>query len=162
MAVKPVPDGYHRAKAYHTVQPYIMIDGVVAAIAFYQKAFGASERLCMKHPDGRVAHAEIQIGDSVIMMSDDSPEMDCYSPKHFGGSPVTLMLYTEDCDAVYKQAIAAGATSVREPADQPYGDRMCGVLDPFGYKWWIGTHIKDMSKEELEKPGLPASNGQSV
>ncbi len=144
MPVKPIPDGYH------SIQPYMMIDGVVAAIEFYKKAFGATERLCMKLENGRVTHAEIQIGDSVIMMSDGSPEMDAYPPKHFGGSPVALLIYTEDCDAMYRQAIASGAKGIREPADQAYGDRMCGVADPFGYKWWIATHIKDMSTQELE------------
>ena len=147
MTVKPIPDGYH------SIQAYLMIDSVVAAIEFYKKAFGAAERQCMKQKDGRVAHAEIQIGDSVIMMADEAPEQDAYAPKHFGGSPVTLLIYTPDCDAMYRQALASGAKSVREPADQPYGDRMCGVADPFGYKWWIATHIKDMSKQEMEALG---------
>jgi PhnB protein len=141
---KGVPDGYH------SVQAYIILDGAARAIEFYKKAFGATERLCMKGPDGRVGHAEIQIGDSVIMMADESAQMDAFAPAHFGGSPVTLMIYTGDCDAMYKRALGAGATSVREPADQPYGSRMSGVKDPFGYRWWIATHIKDMSKEELE------------
>ena len=141
-----IPDGYH------SVQPYLMFDEAAKAIEFYKNAFGASERLCMKKKDGRVGHAEIQIGDSCIMMADESAEMDAFPPVHFGGSPVSLLIYTEDCDAMYRQALEAGAKSVREPADQPYGDRMAGVLDPFGYKWWIGTHIKDLSKEELETP----------
>ena len=145
MAVKPIPDGYH------SIQPYLMIDGAAKAIEFYKKAFGATERLCMKQPDGRVGHAEIEIGDSCIMMADENAQMQAFAPGHFGGSPVTLLLYTEDCDAMYNRAIAAGAKSVREPADQFYGDRMAGVEDPFGYKWYIATHIKDVSKEELEK-----------
>ncbi len=144
MAASPVPAGYH------SIQPYLMVDGAIAAIEFYEKAFGATERLCMKQKDGRVGHAEIQIGDSCIMMADENGEMQAFAPGHYGGSPVALLIYTEDCDAMYHRAIAAGARSVREPADQPYGDRMCGVLDPFGYKWWIATHIKDMSREELE------------
>ena len=146
MTVKPIPDGYH------SVQPYLMIDGVAKAIEFYKKAFGATERLCMKQPDGRVGHAEIEIGDSCIMMADENPEIKAFATTHYGGSPVSLLLYTEDCDAMYKRAIAAGAKSEREPADQFYGDRMSGVLDPFGYKWFIATHIKDVSKEDLEKP----------
>ncbi len=146
MAVKAIPDNYH------SVQPYLIFDDAAGATEFYKKAFGATLRLCMKGIDGKVGHAEIQIGDSCVMMADENPAMDAYPPSHFGGSPVTLMIYTEDCDAMYKTALAAGATSVREPADQPYGDRMAGVLDPFGYKWWIGTHIKDMTKEELETP----------
>jgi PhnB protein len=135
MAVKPVPDGYH------SVQPYLMINGVVKAIEFYAKAFNATERMCAKDEDGRVMHAEIQIDDSCIMMADESAEMKAFAPGHYGGSPVALLLYTENCDAMYQQAIAAGAKSVREPADQPYGDRSSGVEDPFGYKWWISTRI---------------------
>ena len=141
---KGVPEGYH------SVQAYIIVEGAARAIQFYKAAFGAMERLCMKEPDGRVGHAEIAIGDSVIMMADPNPQMDAFAPAHFGGSPVTLMIYAEDCDAVYKRALAAGASGVREPADQPQGDRMCGVKDPFGYTWWVATHVKDVSKEELE------------
>jgi PhnB protein len=146
MAVKSIPDGYH------SVQPYLMINGAAKAIEFYKNAFGATERLCMKQPDGRVGHAELQIGDSCIMMADENPQIEAFAPAHYGGSPVSLLIYTEDCDRMYRQAIAAGAKSEREPADQFYGDRMAGVKDPFGYKWFIATHIKDVSKEELEKP----------
>lgn len=129
-----------------------MINGAANAIEFYKKAFGATERLCMKQPDGRVGHAELQIGDSCIMMADENPQIEAFAPTHYGGSPVSLLIYTEDCDRMYRQAIAAGAKSEREPADQFYGDRMAGVQDPFGYKWFLSTHIKDVSKEELEKP----------
>jgi PhnB protein len=135
---------------YHSVQPYLMMKSCTEAIAFYAKIFGASERLCMKGPDGRIGHAEIQIGDSVVMMADEHPEIEAFSTEHYGGSPVSLMIYVEDCDATYKLALAAGAKSLREPADQFYGDRMSGVLDPFGYKWWIATHIKDVSAEEMQ------------
>lgn len=145
MAVKPIPDGYH------SIQPYLIIDGAAKAIEFYKKAFGATERLCMKQPDGKVGHAEIDIGDSCIMMADEHPQIKAFAPPHYGGSPVSLMIYTKDCDAMYKQALATGATSDREPTDQFYGDRMAGVVDPFGYKWYIATHIKDVSKEDLEK-----------
>jgi len=145
--VKPVPDGYH------SVQPYLIFDGAAAAIAFYVQAFGATERFRMPGKDGRIGHAEIQIGDSTIMLADEAPPMDAFSPEHFGGSPVSLLIYTADCDAVYAQALAAGAKSIREPADQPYGDRMSGVKDPFGYKWYIATHIKNMSNEELAALG---------
>ncbi len=146
MAVKLIPDGYH------SIQPYIILENASAAIEFYNKAFGATERLCMKQPDGRVGHAEIEIGDSVLMMADENPQIHAFSPRHYQGSPVSLMIYTENCDAMYHQAIAAGARSEREPADQFYGDRMAGVKDPFGYTWFIATHIKDVSKEELEQP----------
>jgi PhnB protein len=138
-----IPDGYH------SVQPYLMLNNCAEAIIFYTKAFGAVEKFRMPGPGGRIGHAEIQIGDSVIMMADDSPEMGARSVQHFGGSPVSLLIYTENCDAVYNQALAAGAASIREPADQPYGDRMAGVADPFGYKWYIATHIKDMSYAEM-------------
>jgi PhnB protein len=121
---------------------------------FYTQAFGARELLCMKGPDGLVGHAEMQIGDSHIMMADESPQMDAYGVKHYGGSPISLMLYTEDCDAMYAKALTAGAKSLREPADQPYGIRMSGVRDPFGYKWWIGTQIKVMSEREIQEATL--------
>lgn len=146
MTVKPIPDGYH------SVQPYLMFNGAAKAIEFYKNAFGATERLCMKQPDGRIGHAELQLGDSCIMLADENPQIEAFAPAHYGGSPVSLTIYTEDCDRTYHQAIAAGAKSEREPADQFYGDRMAGVQDPFGYKWYIATHIKDVSKEELEKP----------
>ena len=138
-SVIAIPDGYH------SIQPYLMFKNCAEAIAFCCKAFGAKEKLRMARPDGRIAHAEIQIGDSVVMMADEAPQIDAFSAEHFGGSPVPLLVYTEDCDGMYKQALSAGALSLREPADQPYGDRMAGVKDPFGYKWWIATHIKDMA-----------------
>ncbi len=134
---------------YHSVQPYIMLKNCAEAIPFYVKAFGAKEKFRMANPDGRIGHAEIEIGDSIIMMADEAPQLEAFSAEHFGGSPVSLLIYTEDCDALYAQALAAGAKSVREPADQSYGDRMSGVKDPFGYKWWIATHIKDMSFQEM-------------
>ncbi|MGH9407152.1 MAG: VOC family protein [Terriglobia bacterium] len=145
---KPIPDGYH------SVQPYLIIRNCAAAIDFYKNAFGASERLRMARPDSRVGHAEIEIGDCCIMMADEHPDLGALSPAHYGGSPVSMHLYVPDCDATYRKAIAAGATSVREPADQFYGDRMAGVLDPFGYKWFIATHTRDVSKEELENAGM--------
>ena len=138
---------------YHAVQPYLIVAGAEKALAFYASAFGAKQRLCMKGKDGRVGHAEIEIGDSCVMMADEHPEGEIFGPNHYGGSAARLMIYAADCDAVYNQALAAGATSVREPADQPYGDRMAGILDPFGYTWYIGTQIKQMSKEELENLG---------
>jgi PhnB protein len=142
--VKTIPDGYH------SVQPYLHIRGAAEALEFYKKAFAATERMRMPQEDGRIGHAEIQLGDSVIMLADEFPEKEIYSPKHFGGSAVSIMFYAEDCDATYKQALAAGAKSLREPADQFYGDRTAGVEDPFGFQWWIQTHIKDVSIEELQ------------
>ena len=141
--VNPIPEGCH------SVQPYMMFAGCVKAMEFYAKAFGAREVMCMKGPDGRVGHAEMQIGDSRIMMADEHPEIEAFGAAHYGGSPITLMLYPDDCDAMHAQALAAGAESLREPADQPYGSRMSGVRDPFGYKWWIGTQIESISVDEM-------------
>jgi PhnB protein len=143
---KSIPDGYH------SIQPYLMLDNCAEAIAFDARAFGAHERFRMPGKNGRLSHAEIQIGDSVIMMADESPEMEAFAVKHFKGSPVSLLIYTEDCDTMHRQALAAGAKSLREPADQPYGDRMSGVQDPFGYKWWIATHIKDVDFTDMTAP----------
>ena len=141
--VKPIPDGYH------TIQPYLVFKNCAEAIAFYTKAFGAKEKFRMPDAQGRIGHAEIEIGDSTIMMADEAPQVDAFSVEHFGGSPISLLIYTDTCDAMYSKALAAGAKSLREPADQPYGDRMSGVQDPFGYKWWIATHIKNVSYEEM-------------
>jgi PhnB protein len=143
--VNPIPEGSH------SVQPYMIFAGCEKAMQFYAKAFGAREVMCMKDSAGQVVHAEMQIGDCRIMMADEAPKMDAYAVKHYGGSPVSLMLYTEDCDAIYAQAVAAGAQVLRELADQPYGIRMGGVQDPFGYKWWIGTQIQAMSTGEMQE-----------
>src|SRR6201985_1345138 len=146
--VSPIPEGSH------SVQPYMMFAGCDKAMEFYAKAFGAREVMCMKGPDGMVGHAEMQIGDSHIMMADEAPQMDAYGVKHYGGSPISLMLYTDDCDAMYARALEAGAESLREPADQPYGIRMSGVRDPFGYRWWIGTQIQALSVGEMQEAAL--------
>ena len=145
--VKAIPDGYH------SIQPYLIFQNCAEAIEFYKKALGAKERFRMPDAHGRIMHAEIQIGNSVIMMADEAPQMDAFSPQHFGGSPVSLLLYTEDCDALYGRALTAGAESIREPVDQPYGDRMAGVKDPYGYKWYLATHIKDVSPEQMAANG---------
>jgi PhnB protein len=128
-------------QGYNTVQPYLMFNSAQEAMNFYAKAFGAKEKMCMKSPEGRVVHAEISIGDSVLMMADEHPEIGAYAIGHYGGSPVSLLIYVDDCDATYKEALAAGGTSEREPTDQPYGDRMAGIRDPFGYKWWIAHSL---------------------
>lgn len=133
---RKIPDGYH------AIQPYLMFEDCAEAMSFYTKVFGAKERLCMRSPEGsspaRIVHAEMVIGDSTIMMADENASIDAFAPAHYGGSPVSIMVYVSDCDATYTLALESSATSLREPADQPYGDRMAGVLDPFGYKWWIG------------------------
>jgi PhnB protein len=143
--VKPIPDGYH------SVTPYLIVDGAAAAIDFYKKAFGATEIFRMGAPGGRIGHAEIRIGDSHIMLADEFPEMDAKSPKIFGGSPISLLVYVENADAVVERAVAAGATLVRPVKDQFYGDRSGGVKDPFGHSWYVATHIEDVSPEEMKR-----------
>lgn len=143
--VKAVPEGYH------SLQPYLHVRGAAQAIQFYQRAFGATEIMRFAQPDGKIGHAELQLGDSVIMLADEVPERGIFSPAHLGGSAVSVMFYTEDCDAVYRRAIEAGAKSLREPADQFYGDRGAGVEDPFGFQWWISTHIRDITLDEMKK-----------
>jgi PhnB protein len=152
MAVKPIPEGYH------SVTPYLYVKGAAQAIEFYKRAFSATERMRIAQPDGRVGHAEIQIDDSVIMLSDEFLEMGASSPQSLGGSPVSIHLYVEDADAMFKQAIAAGAKVKRPVADQFYGDRLGGVEDPFGHIWWISTHKEDLSPEEIEKRAAGASH----
>jgi PhnB protein len=132
-------------RSYNTLQPYLIIKNCGVALDFYKAAFGATERMRATRPDGQIGHAEIQIGDTCLMMADEHPEIGAFSPDHFGGSPVSLHVYVDDCDTTFRRAIAAGAKQDREPADQPYGDRMAGVLDPFGYKWWIATAISSPS-----------------
>jgi PhnB protein len=140
--IRKVPEGYS------TLQPYIICTNSREMIAYLGKAFGGTERLVMNDDKGRVAHAEVAIGDSVIMMADEHPEIEAYAPSHYGGSPVSLMIYVNDCDTSYASAIAAGGTGFREPADQPYGDRMAGVLDPFGYKWFIAHSLAAQSNPQ--------------
>jgi PhnB protein len=143
--VKAVPEGFH------TVTPYLIIKGAAAAIEYYKKALGAKERMCMTQPDGRVGHAEVQIGDSVVMLADEFPEMNVRSPKSIGGSPVTIHLYVDDVDAVAKKAVAAGAKELTPVKDQFYGDRAGKFEDPFGHIWYISTHKEDLSPEEIQK-----------
>ena len=138
-------------QGYHSVQPYLMFKNCETAIIFYAKAFGATQKLCMKNPNGSISHAEIEIGDSVVMMADESPASDAFATEHYGGSPISLMIYSANCDATYQQALQAGAESLRVPTDQSYGDRMAGVRDPFGYKWWIGTPIPNASATEAAR-----------
>ena len=145
-SIKPIPDGYH------SVTPYLIIGKGRAneAIAFYTRAFNAKEVMRMPGPDGGVAHAEIQLGDSRIMLADQAPKLDAYGPDHFNGSPVTLHVYVPDVDATTKHAPAAGATVNRPLADQFYGDRTAGITDPFGHRWYFATHVRDVSQEEME------------
>jgi PhnB protein len=143
--VKPIPTGYH------AITPYLIIDGAARAIEFYQRAFDAKELMRIPAPKDRVGHAEIKVGDSVIMLADEHPEMDAYAPTHFNGSPVSLLLYVTDVDKQFKQALAAGATEVRPVADQFYGDRSGCLKDPFGHLWHLSTHKEDLSTEEINR-----------
>jgi PhnB protein len=145
--VKPVPDGYH------TATPYMIVQGGAQAIDFYKKAFGAEERFRMPGPDGKLMHAEIQIGNSIIMLGDECPEMGARSPQALGGSGVGLFLYVADVDAAFKRAVDAGATAKQPPTDMFWGDRYCKLSDPFGHEWSIGTHIEDVSPEEIDRRG---------
>jgi PhnB protein len=142
---KPIPEGYH------SLTPYLTVDGAARAIAFYQKAFGAREVLRLDGPGGKVGHAEITIGDSRLMLGDEFPELDARGPKAFGGSPVGLYLYVEDADAVVAKAVAAGATLTSPVTDKFYGDRSGSLTDPFGHHWFIATRKESLSAEELSR-----------
>src|SRR5262245_21958441 len=154
MAVKPIPEGYH------SVTPYLIVQGASEAIEFYKRAFGAVELFRMEGPDGRVGHAEIKIGDSPVMLADESPAHGARGPKTIGGSPVHLMIYIEDVDAVFPRAVEAGGTVVRPIQDQFYGDRSGTLDDPFGHQWTIATHKEDVPMEELQRRAAELAKGQ--
>jgi PhnB protein len=141
----------HVPEGYHTLTPYLIVDGAARAIDFYKKAFGAIEAMRLDGIGGKIGHAEIVIGQSRIMLADEHPEMDARGPKALGGSPVTLHLYVDDADAWMARALAAGATLKRPIADQFYGDRMGGVTDPFGYTWWLAMRKETLPAEELRR-----------
>jgi PhnB protein len=152
-SVKPIPDGYPR------VIPYLTIEGAAAAIEFYTKVFGATERVRMPGPDGKVGHAELEFGESVVMLADAFPEMGNPAPKALGGTPVTLMVYVEDVDATFEQALKAGATEDRKVENQFYGDRAGQIVDPFGHKWFVATHVEDVPPDEMAKRAAAAMGG---
>ena len=143
--VKAIPAG-HR-----TVTPYLASKNAAKALEFYKEAFGATEIYKLMMPDGRLGHAEIRLGDSVIMLSDEFPEYGGKAPETLGGSPVSIHLYVEDVDALFKRALAAGAKECKPVMDQFYGDRSGQLEDPFGHLWWVATHIEDVAPEEMEK-----------
>ena len=145
MPVKPIPAGYH------SVTPYLIVRGAAEAIDFYRKAFGAVELFRFPSPDGKIGHAEIKIGDSPIMMADEYPDMGYKGPQSIGGSPVSLMIYVEDVDSLFNQAVDAGATVKEALQDKFYGDRMGTVIDPFGHVWHLATHKEDVSMEEMQE-----------
>jgi PhnB protein len=142
--VKPIPEGYH------SLTPYLIVDGAVQALDYYKKAFGATELFRMEH-DGKIAHAEMKIGNSPFMLSDEQPEMGFRGPKALGGSPVGLMIYVEDCDTIFRQAIEAGGELQKDLQDQFYGDRSGTLKDPFGHVWTVATHKEDVTPEEIDK-----------
>lgn len=145
MAVRPIPEGYH------SVTPYLIVSDAQKAIEFYKRAFGAKEVLRLASPDGKIGHAEVKIGDSHVMLADEFPEMGAKSPQALGGSPVGLCIYLENVDAAFDKAIAAGGKVERPLADQFYGDRSGTLVDPFGHKWTLATHIEDVPQAEIER-----------
>ena len=145
MSVKPIPEGYH------TLTPFLTVRNAERAIEFYKQAFGAQERGVAKGPDGKVMHAELKIGDSVIMLSDEYPEFGSLSPQSVGGSPMGLHIYIENVDAAFDRAVKAGAQVEMPVMDQFWGDRYGKLKDPFGHKWSIATHVKDMSADEMKR-----------
>ncbi len=153
MTAKPIPDNYPR------VTPYLAIDGAAAAIDFYKKAFGATERMRMPGPEGKIGHAEIDIQGALIMLADEYSPMNFRSPKTIGGSPVLIDMYVSDVDAFFKRAKEAGVEVLREPTTQFYGDRSCSIKDPFGHLWSIATHVEDVSEEELRKRSEKLASG---
>ncbi len=148
--VKPVPEGYH------TVTPYLIVHDAAGAIDFYKTAFGATELFRLAGPGGKVGHAEIMIGDSHIMLADEHPEMGARSPRSIGGSPISMLVYVENVDVFFNHAVEAGAKVVRPIANMFYGDRTGGLEDPYGYQWYIATHIEDLTPEELQRRAASA------
>jgi len=143
--VKPIPDGHH------AVTPYLIVSNAAKAIDFYKQALGAKELMRIAAPGDKVGHAELQIGDSRLMLADEYPQMGARSPESFGGSPVTLALYVEDVDAVFNRAVAAGAKVLKPLQDQFYGDRSGTFTDPSGHNWTVATHKEDVSPEEIQR-----------
>jgi PhnB protein len=155
MTTKPIPEGYH------TVSPYLAVDDAARALEYYTKAFGAKELVRMDAPGGKIGHAELQIGDSRIMLSDPFPQASTRPPKELGGTSASVFMYVEDVDAVVKQAVDAGATVTMEIADQFWGDRFGTITDPFGHVWSIATHVEDVPPEEMAERAKAAMGAMS-
>ena len=145
MAVKPIPEGYH------TLTPYLVVQGAAAAMDFYARAFGATELVRMADPSGKVGHAEMRIGDSPFMLADEHPEVGAVAPPATGGRYATFLIYVPDVDAVFERAIAAGATEVRPIRLQFYGDRSGKLRDPYGHEWTLATHVEDVPPDEMKR-----------
>ena len=153
MGTKPIPEGYN------TVTPYLAVDDAAQAIEYYKKAFGAKERVRMDAPNGKIGHAELEIGDSLVMLSDPFPHATTRPPKELGGTSGSVFMYVEDVDAVVKKAVDEGATITMEVADQFWGDRFGSIQDPFGHSWSIATHVEDLTPEEMQERGREAMAG---
>jgi PhnB protein len=153
---KPIPEGYR------TATPYLIVKGAAEAIEFYKRAFGATEMLRMADPQGKVGHAEIKIGDSVIMLADEHPAMGYRGPRSLGGSSVSILLYLEDVDGVFERAVKAGAKAQRPVMNQFYGDRSGTLEDPFGHVWTVATHVEDVAPEELQRRAQAAMRSASA
>jgi PhnB protein len=145
MAVKAIPDGYY------SLTPYLHVKGAAEALEFYKKAFGATEVVRMPGPGGRIMHAEVKIGNSMLMLADENPERGAFSPSTTGRATSSVMFYTDDVDATFKRAVAAGAKADQQPTDMFWGDRMANITDPFGQMWGIATHQEDVTPEEMQK-----------
>jgi PhnB protein len=155
MGTQPIPEGYN------TVSPYLAVDDAAAAIEFYKRAFGAEETMRMDWGNGRIGHAELKIGDSHVMLSDPFPQSSTTSPKELGGTSGSIFMYVEDVDAVFKQAVDAGATATMEPENMFWGDRFGSITDPFGHVWSIATHVEDVPPEEMEERSKAAMAAMS-
>jgi PhnB protein len=155
MPVKPIPEGYR------SITPYLAVDDAADAIDYYTKAFGAKERGRMEAPGGKIGHAELEIGDSLIMLSDALPQFSTRPPNELGGTSMSIFLYVEDADAVVKQAVDAGGTATMEVADQFWGDRFGIVQDPFGHLWSVATHVEDVPPEEMAERAKAAMAAMS-
>jgi PhnB protein len=156
MAVNPIPVGYH------SVTAYLIVRDAARAIDFYKQAFGASELFRMEAPGNKIGHAEIKIGDSPVMLADENPAWGARSPEALGGTPVHLMIYVEDVDAVFARALSAGATETQPLKNQFYGDRSGTLTDPFGHSWTVATHVEDVSAEEMERRSAKAQEQMGV
>ena len=155
MATKPIPEGYH------TVTPYLAVDDAAGAIEYYTRVFGAKERVRMDAPGGKIGHAELEMGDSLVMLADAFPQSTTRPPRELGGTSVSVFMYVEDVDAVVKRAVDAGATVTMEVADQFWGDRLGTVSDPFGHVWSIATHVEDVPSGEMAERAKAAMAAMS-
>ena len=142
---RAIPEGYH------SITPYLIVRGAADALTYYTNAFGGRELFRMDAPGGRIGHAEIRIGDCVVMLADEHPEIEAHAPQKFGGTSVSLMLYVDNVDEVFARAIAAGGRETRAVADQFYGDRSGTLIDPFGHQWHVATHVEDVSPEDMQR-----------